>query len=63
LSVDYGSSRDFAVRQYTLAHSVYELENVANLNRAPASGGTVVVAPDKVESGSGGPVRVLVLTR
>jgi kynurenine formamidase len=63
LSVDHGSSRDFAVRQYTLAHSVYELENVANLNRAPASGGTVVVAPDKVESGSGGPVRVLVLTR
>jgi kynurenine formamidase len=63
LNVDYGPSKEFPVRQYTLAHSVYELENVANLNRAPASGGTVVVAPDKVQSGSGGPVRVLALMR
>ena len=61
LSIDHGPSRDFPVRQYTLAHSVYQLETVANLDRAPASGGMVVVAPTKVESGSSGPVRILAL--
>jgi len=63
LSIEYGPSKDFSVRQYTLAHSVYELENVANLNRAPASGGTVVVAPGKLESGSSSPVRLLAFLR
>jgi len=63
LSVDYGPSRDFAVHQFTLAHSVYHLENVANLERVPATGGIVVVAPMKLEGGSGGPVRILALLR
>ncbi|HWY57500.1 MAG TPA: cyclase family protein [Terriglobales bacterium] len=61
LSIDYGPSKDFPVRQYTLAHSVYQLENVANLDRAPIAGGTVVVAPAKLESGRSGPVRILAL--
>jgi kynurenine formamidase len=63
LSIDHGSSKGFPVRQYTLAHSVYELENVANLDRAPTTGGMVVVAPAKLESGSTGPVRILALVR
>jgi kynurenine formamidase len=63
LSTDYGPSKDFPVRQYTLTHSVYQLENVANLDRAPATGGMVVVAPTKLESGSDGPVRILALVR
>jgi kynurenine formamidase len=63
LSIDRGLSQDFPVRQYTLAHSVYQLENVANLDRAPATGGMVVVAPTKLESGSSGPVRILALVR
>jgi len=63
LSVDHGSSKDFPVRQYTLAHSVYQLENVANLDRAPATGGMVVVAPTKLQSGSSGPARILALVR
>jgi len=63
LSIDHGPSKDFPVRQYTLAHSVYQLENVANLDRAPVTGGMVVVAPTKLESGSGGPVRILALVR
>ncbi|MGA8489293.1 MAG: cyclase family protein [Terriglobales bacterium] len=61
LSIDYGASKNFPVRQYTLSHSVYQLENVANLDRAPATGGMVVVAPTKLESGSDGPVRILAL--
>lgn len=63
LSIDYGPSKDFAVHQYTLVHSVYHLENVANLDRAPASGAIVVVAPMKLEGGSGSPVRILALVR
>jgi kynurenine formamidase len=63
LSVDSGPSKDFPVRQYILAHSVYQLDNVANLDRAPASGGMVVVAPAKLESSSSGPVRILALLR
>jgi kynurenine formamidase len=63
LSIDYGPSKDFAVHQYTLAHSLYHLENVANLDRAPAHGAIVVVAPMKLEGGSGGPVRIFALVR
>jgi kynurenine formamidase len=63
LSIDHGSTRGFPVRQYTLAHSVYQLENVANLDRAPAAGGMVVVAPAKLENGSSSPVRILALVR
>ena len=63
LSIDYGASKDFAVHQYTLGHSLYHLENVANLDRAPAHGAIVVVAPMKLEGGSGGPVRIFALVR
>jgi len=63
LSIDYGPSKDFPVHHYTLSHSLYHLENVANLDHVPASGATVVVAPMKLEGGSGGPVRILALVR
>jgi kynurenine formamidase len=63
LSVDPGSSKTLAVHQYTLAHSVYHLENVANLERVPEAGGVVVVAPMKLEGEVDGPVRILALTR
>jgi kynurenine formamidase len=63
LSVDYGPSSDFPVHQYTMSRSVYHLEDVANLDQVPAAGSTVVVAPIKLEGGSGGPVRILALVR
>jgi len=63
LSVDPGSSRTLAVHEYTLAHSVYHLENVANLERVPDAGAVVVVAPMKLEGEVDGPVRILALTR
>ena len=63
LSVDYGPSSDFPVHHYTMARSVYHLEDVANLALLPATGGMVVVAPIKLEGGSGGPVRILALLR
>lgn len=63
LSIDYGPSADFAVHRYVLAHSVYQLENVANLGDVPPTGAIIVVAPMKVEHGSGSPVRLLALVK
>ncbi len=63
LSIDYGPSTDFPVHQYTMAHSIYHLENVANLDHVPVSGAIVVAAPIKLEGGSGGPVRILALVK
>jgi len=63
LSVDYGPAKDFPVHHYTAAHGVYHLENVADLWRVPATGSIVMVAPAKLEGGSGGPVRILALVR
>jgi kynurenine formamidase len=63
LSIDYGPSTDFPVHQYVLAHSTYQLENVANLSHVPVKDATVVVAPMKLTGGSGAPVRILALVR
>lgn len=63
LSIDYGRSKDFPVHKYTLAHSLYHLENVANLGLVPEAGAMVVVAPMKLEGGSGGPVRIFALVK
>jgi kynurenine formamidase len=61
LNVDYGASRDFAV--HTLSHGagLYHLENLAELSALPESGALLIVAPIKLEGGSGGPVRVFAI--
>lgn len=58
LSVDYGASKNFEVHRLSHAAELYHLENLANLSRLPESGAVLVVAPIKLEGGSGGPVRV-----
>jgi kynurenine formamidase len=63
LSVDYGPSKDFPVHHFTAKHDVYHLENVANLSQVPDAGAIVVVAPAKLEGGSGGPVRIFALLK
>lgn len=63
LSIDYGPSHNFEVHHYTLSHGLYHLENVANLDRTPPAGATAVVAPMRLEGGSGAPVRVMALLR
>jgi kynurenine formamidase len=62
-SLDNGESKDLPVERYTLAHSVYPLENVANLDRAPEMNGVVIVAPEKIAGSSRGPVRIMALVR
>jgi kynurenine formamidase len=61
LSVDYGASADFAVHHLALGSGLYHLENLADLSALPETGAFLVVAPIKLEGGSGGPVRVFAL--
>ena len=63
LSVDPGISKDFAVHHISHAKGKYHIENAANLSQAPASGAVVIVAPIKIENGTGGPTRVFALVR
>jgi kynurenine formamidase len=61
MSVDYGASGDFAVHRLALGSGLYHLENLADLSALPETGAFLVVAPIKLEGGSGGPVRVFAL--
>jgi kynurenine formamidase len=61
MSVDYGASEDFAVHHLALGAGLYHLENLADLSALPETGALLVVAPIKLEGGSGGPVRVFAL--
>jgi kynurenine formamidase len=58
LSADYGASEDFAVHHLVLGAGLYHLENLSDLSAVPEAGAFLVVAPIKLEGGSGGPVRV-----
>lgn len=61
MSIDYGASSDFAVHRLALGAGLYHLENLADLSELPEAGAFLVVAPIKLEGGSGGPVRVFAL--
>ncbi len=61
LSIDPGLSRDFAVHHIVNRAGRYGLENVANLDKLPAKGFLLVIAPIKIEGGSGGPTRVMAI--
>jgi kynurenine formamidase len=63
LSIDYGPSPDFPVHQYSLSRGAYHLENVANLDSVPPTGALIMVAPMKLEGGSGSPVRLLAMVQ
>jgi kynurenine formamidase len=61
LSLDNGPSKDFKVHYAWLPSGRWGLENVANLDRVPASGATLVVGIPKVKDATGGPARLLAL--
>ena len=60
-SIDPGISREFPAHQVFAAANIYGLENLANLDRVPPTGATLVALPMKVGGGTGGPVRVLAI--
>lgn len=58
LSIDRGMSTEFEVHHIVNAADRFGLENVANLDELPARGFWLIVAPIKIENGSGGPTRI-----
>jgi kynurenine formamidase len=58
-SIDYGQSKDFKAHQTLLGKNIPAFENVANLDRLPATGAYVVALPMKIKNGSGGPLRII----
>jgi kynurenine formamidase len=61
LSLDHGPSKDFKVHHAWLPSGRWGLENVANLDKVPASGATLVVGLTKVKDATGGPARLIAL--
>ncbi len=58
LSVDYGLSTNYPVHHIVNGAAAYHIENAANLDKVPLSQAWVMIAPIKIEKGSGGPARV-----
>ena len=61
LSLDHGPSKDFATHHAWLPSGRWGLENVANLDRVPPTGATLVVGLAKVKDATGGPARLIAL--
>jgi kynurenine formamidase len=61
LSLDYGQSQDFATHYAWLPSNRWGLEAVANLDRLPATGATLVVGGPKIVGATGGPSRLIAL--
>jgi kynurenine formamidase len=61
LSLDHGPSADFATHYAWLPTNRYGIENLANLEKLPAKGATIMVGAPKHRGGSGGPARVVAM--
>lgn len=60
-SIDYGQSKTFDTHVILLGANIPAFENVASLDRLPATGAFVVALPMKIKGGSGGPLRIAAL--
>lgn len=61
LSLDHGISEDFATHYAWLPSGRFGVENIANLDKVPAKGATLVIGAPKHRGGSGGPARIFAL--
>ena len=57
-SVDPGNADGYPVHGIVNGSGAFHLENLADLSRLPHAGAWLIVAPIKIEGGSGGQVRV-----
>jgi kynurenine formamidase len=60
-SIDHGPTKDFIAHQILNGANIYALENVANLEKLPAKGATLIALPMKIKGGTGGPARIIAL--
>jgi kynurenine formamidase len=61
MSVDAGTSKDYEVHHLALGSDLFQIENLSDLSALPESGAWMIVAPIKLEGGSGGPCRVFAI--
>jgi kynurenine formamidase len=62
-SIDYGQSQMFETHRILMAQDIPAFENVASLDRLPASVSMVIAMPMKIRGGSGGPLRIIALVQ
>jgi kynurenine formamidase len=60
-SIDRGQSTTFGSHVALMTHDVPAFENLANLDRLPPTGLTVIALPMKIAGGSGGPLRAVAI--
>lgn len=60
-SIDYGQSKDYLVHRALYGAGIYGLENVADLEKLPATGATLIALPMKIAGGTGAPVRIIAI--
>ncbi len=60
-SMDHGPSTDFIVHQVLTKANIYGIENIAQAEKLPATGATLIALPMKIAAGTGGPARVVAL--
>jgi kynurenine formamidase len=60
-SMDYGQSKDFVVHQVINGANKPGFENLANVDRLPATGATLIALPMKITGGSGGPAGIIAI--
>ena len=58
-SIDYGQSTLFESHRILFDKNIPAFENVANLDKLPVKGFSVVALPMKIKGGSGGPLRIV----
>ncbi|MES2693882.1 MAG: cyclase family protein [Verrucomicrobiota bacterium] len=58
-SIDFGKSEKFETHVILMGKNIPVFENVAALDRIPATGAQVVALPMKIKGGSGGPLRIV----
>lgn len=61
LSLDFGASEEFGTHKLWLPSGRWGLENVANLDKVPESGATLIAGAAKVKDATGGLARVMAL--
>jgi kynurenine formamidase len=60
-SIDYGQSTVYEAHRILYERDIPAFENVAALDRVPATGATVIALPMKIRGGSGAPLRIVAL--
>lgn len=61
LSLDHGKSADFATHYAWLPAGRFGIECLANLDKLPAAGASVIIGAPKHRGGTGGPARIFAM--